>query len=813
MKKIFLFCGIPILLYFAFTNDPVLELTQRFENYHQIFKTEKVYLHTDKPYYTAGENIWLKAYAVTGPNEIPDTLSVPLYVELIDLQANKVTDQRILRMTYGYAAGDFQLADTLRPGFYQLRAYTNWMRNLGDNSFFKKNIQVFEQGKAAVPAIVKDRNINFEFFPEGGDLVDGLENRLAFKATDASGKGVAITGSILNTDRNVVARFESRHQGMGYVMFKPDKNEQYTVNVTANNIIEFKALLPKILPSGYGMAVDNLSNPDKIKVYIHQSANLPVEPVHIIAQSHGVVHFSGKINLSANSGLVQIPKNQLPAGVNQLTLIDHFGNPHCERLIYLNNYSAFVPTLNTPKVIRKVREKVDLQLQVKDESGKPVQGNFSLVVSDTSFVKFNKNAENIKTYFQLTSEVSGYVEDPAQYFDKSDTFSAINLDILLMTQGWRRFSWRDIKTTNVAPPQFEVEKGLKLSGEITRSTGKMAKKNIAVSLMLKDYTDEIAILTTDADENGNFLFPDLSFQDSVKVLVQAVEGRNRRNTSVYVDSIASPKIQIVRIPYTAVEFASEDLDEFLKRTQEAIALEQKIRMDKAILLEEVVVNAKREDDFSNGRVLYRDADASIQVAGNNLFNGYMNVLDLLRGRIAGVQVLGGVMDPTVIIRGAANFSGAVEPLFLLDGMPVDKSLILTIPVMDVEKIDVLKGPSAAIYGSRGGGGVVSVITKRGDSDKEWSNEAAPGIITFVKKGFYTAREFYVPKYDQDLLANRQPDYRSTVYWNPNITTDENGEATVSFFSTDAHDTQFILQLEGMAFTGDPVVGKWAIDVR
>ncbi|MDP5139558.1 MAG: TonB-dependent receptor plug domain-containing protein, partial [Spirosomaceae bacterium] len=233
-----------------------------------------------------------------------------------------------------------------------------------------------------------------------------------------------------------------------------------------------------------------------------------------------------------------------------------------------------------------------------------------------------------------------------------------------------------------------------------------------------------------------------------------------------------------------------------------------------IMLEEVVVKAKKEVDNRNGRVIYSTAQATtIQVAGNDIYNSSFNVIDLLRGRVAGVNVSGDMMNPMVVIRGSGNFSGAIEPLFLLDGMPVDKSGILSIPVTDVDKIDILKGPAAAIYGSRGGGGVISVLTKQGNDDYKWTDHSAPGIVTFTKTGYYTTKEFYSPRYDLDLPRNILPDYRSTVYWNPDVITDENGEATLSFYTTDAAYTQYRFQLEGLSFAGKPIVGKYAIDVR
>jgi TonB-dependent SusC/RagA subfamily outer membrane receptor len=813
MKKAVVLVSFLVVSLISFVEDPFIQLIRLFENYTLSYPNEKVYLHTDKPYYTAGENIWFKSYAVLGSPETPDTLSVPLYVELIDSQTEKVIDQRVLRLENGFASGDFRLADTLRTGFYQLRAYTNWMRNFGESAFFKKDFRVFEAGSLNVPSVTKNPSINFQFFPEGGDLISGIKNRLAFKATDDQGKGVFARGYILGSLKDTVARFETRHQGMGYIYFKPNASETYEARVTVNNIIEISPKVPEILPSGFTITVDNLSRAEAVRVFINKSADLPTAEIGLVAQSKGRIYFSGKAKIKENTLFIEIPKKNLPAGVTQLTLIDDTGKPHCERLIYLQDKEPVSAVFSAQKKEFDSRELVELKLKITNSEGLPVQGNFSVVVSDTNQVKHKPDEENIYSYFNLSSEVNGTVEKPNQYFQDKDSYSTINLDLLLLTQGWRRFTWRELAAGNLPTPRNFVERGLQIRGEITRSDGKIINKPIAISLMIKDLKNDVAFLTADADPNGSFLFPDLEIRDSVKVLIQAVAGRNRRNTSVFVDSISSPKVQIVKVPYAALEFENNDLAEYLRRTKDALELEQKIRMDKAILLEEVVVKGKKESDYRDGRVLYSTSDATIQVAGNSNFNGYINVIDLLRGRVAGVQVFGGMMDPTVVIRGAANFSGFVEPLFLLDGMPVDKSTILSISVMDVDRIDVLKGPSAAIYGSRGGGGVISVLTKQGNEDFDWNQEAAPGIITFTKQGYYTARSFYSPRYDLDLPENLRPDYRSTVYWNPTVITDEKGEATVSFYTTDATNTQFKVQLEGLNYAGKPVVGNWAIDVR
>ncbi|MDP5139559.1 MAG: hypothetical protein NWP83_03705, partial [Spirosomaceae bacterium] len=577
MKKIIVLLSFVTATLISFVEDPFVELIQLLENYTASFPNEKVYLHTDKPYYSAGESIWFKAYAVIGSEEALDTLSIPLYVELIDSETKKIVDQRVLRLENGYASGDFRLADTLRTSFYQLRAYTNYMRNFGERAFFKKDFRVFEADNLSVPNVVKNPSVDFQFFPEGGDLINGIKNRLAFKATDYSGKGVSAKGYILNSAKDTVALFETRHQGMGYVYFEPNANETYETRITVNNIIKISPELPEILVSGLSMTVDNLSKSDFVRVYVNKSADIPNGEVALVAQSKGRVYFSGKVKLRQSTLMVEIPRTNLPSGVTQLTLFDDAGKPHCERLIYSIDKTPISAVLSTTKKEFTNRELVELKLKVTGADGLPIRGNFSLAVSDTSQVKQKADEETIYSYLNLSSEVSGTVEKPNQYFQNKNGFTDINLDLLLLTQGWRRFSWRELTNKELPTPTNFIERGLQIRGEITRSDGKIINKPIAISLMVKDIESNVAFLTPEANENGSFLFPDLEIKDSVRVLIQAVAGKNRRNTSVFVDSISSPKVQIVRIPYAAFEFENNDLAEYLRRTHEALELHQKIR--------------------------------------------------------------------------------------------------------------------------------------------------------------------------------------------------------------------------------------------
>ncbi len=180
--------------------------------------------------------------------------------------------------------------------------------------------------------------------------------------------------------------------------------------------------------------------------------------------------------------------------------------------------------------------------------------------------------------------------------------------------------------------------------------------------------------------------------------------------------------------------------------------------------------------------------------------------------MAGVQVTGNGFNARVQIRGAASFSGPVEPLFVLDGVPMDLQAIMGISVQDVDRVDVLKGASAAIYGSRAGGGVISILTKRGGPTYDYTKDVVPGTLVAKIPGYTPVREFYTPRYDVKKPEHNRPDHRTTLFWAPMIQTGTDGKATVSFFTSDAK-TVMRLRAEGAAPGGMPGVGEGRVRVE
>lgn len=810
MKTNLLSLALATLLFaFTFEEDLLEKIVSKFNQYHNEVPQEKAYLHLDKSYYTAGETIWFKAYLVEANSLMPDTVSIPLYVELIDNQRGKVIDKRILKLEGGSAAADFMLPDTLKAGYYQLRAYTNWMLNFDENLLFTKDFKVYRPNQADAPAKLDAQEIDFQFFPEGGNLVEGIENRLAYKAVDALGNGIDVSGMILSDKGDTVINFESEHLGMGLMTFKPQVGEKYIAKIKYRNIYEKEVSLPTIEKEGFVMGVESVADKNIIRLFVGHNINNMTGQIAVVGQSQGKICYTAKTLSTKKVLLIKIPKDKFPEGITQFTVFNDKGLPLCERLIYLKNDSTLNVKLLTNKNQYKTREKVTLAIEAKDAKGQPISGDFSVSVTDAGQVLEKPFAENIASYLLLSSDLKGRIEQPAYYFLKESPEASRHLDILMMTQGWRRYQWNDIMKDELPKPKFLFERGLSISGEISRPNGKPFEKPVNLTFMfdLKDSTKLFGMGM--AEKDGTFAAYNLDFVDSAKVVIQAIAGNNNRNTKIFINRAFSPKVQVLAIPFNTVSFDEKELADYLKRTKEALDFERTLRFNKAIMLNEVQVKAKKKVEERDSRVLYNTPSKSLTV--DRTMAGYTNILDLIRGRFAGVQVSGSANDPTITIRGVSSISLSSEPMFLLDGMRTDKSAILMLPVPDVDRVDVLTGAEASIYGSGAGSGVISILTKRGNPNYDYSQDETLGVERFGIAGYYPIKEFYAPKYDVELPENIRPDFRSTIFWSPKIRTDANGKASITFFNTDAQ-TKVNVNLEGISSTGIPIVAKTTYSV-
>ncbi len=800
-------------------DDFLTRLLDLFQKYNIERPVEKAYLHTDRAVYLPGETIWFKGYLFGGNIHTADTISKVVYVDLVDAAARKVRIRTQLRAVDSYAPGQFALPDSLPAGLYQLRAYTNFMRNESEAYYFTKSINILQPDKPIASVAASTSKVDVQFMPEGGHLVAGFDGRVAFKAVGPNGRGQTVEGFVLSSQKDTVIGFASTHLGMGTFGFKPEAGQAYTafVKQTDGGLASYP--LPAVLLQGALLQADNLSNKDNLKVYVRHNITStdPNATLTLLAQTRGQVIQAAKIPLSRKMGVVQLLKKQFPEGIAQITLFDETNQPVCERLVFIDHSDRINVRIEPGKATYHPREKVELTITTTDMDGKPLPANLSLAaVDDRLSPNLDSNRATITSHLLLSSDLTGNIEQPAYYFDARNADRAAKLDLLLMTQGWRRFVWSDVLAGTPPPIKFPVERGLSLTGQVRKPNQKDIGGVVKLNFILtqKDTsrtTPRRLFLMGESDEQGNFGAYDLDFTDTTTVLIQGTKGRANRDLVISLDQLLTPRVTLVQPPYNPLEFNADDYAEFMRRTDEYMAIERQIRNNREILLKAVTIKAKKYVEIDN-RKIYSNPDATVKFDQMNTA-GRLSILDVIQGRVAGVQVSGSGFNATVQIRGAANFGGAIEPLFVIDGMPTDLQGAMSISVQDVDQVDILKGASAAIYGSRAAGGVISILTKRGSPNYDGANDPAPGMLVAKLSGYLPVKEFYAPRYDQKLPDGvDKPDYRTTLFWTPAIQTGPDGKATVSFFTSDARHPVRI-QVEGANAVGMPGVGTQTLRVE
>lgn len=800
------YCFVSLLVFAAFAfqsseEDFTQFISSKLLHYRQILPSEKAYLHLDKPYYVAGDTLWFKAYLTEGSLHLADSASNLMYVDLIEQRSGKNAGLRRVHMEGGNGHGEFVLTDSIAPGAYIIRAYTNWMRNFEQAFFFQKDIYIFDYQENNSPP--QATSTDLQFFPEGGQLVAGINTRIAFKAVNAGGIGQEVTGFVLNQNKDTVTSFKSEHLGMGRFQFEPKAGDSFQAFVKEKDgkVREFS--FPKVQEAGYTMLVDNLSSPSKMRVIAY--ARIPGKteiPIHVVGHARGIVAFVARGKIGSRGLIMQLPTAELPDGITHLTLFDDQNKAVCERLVFINHSRSLRVQINPSKADYKPRELVEVEVTVTDSVGKPVEANLSLAVTDGGQILQQPHDQNIVSYLLLSSDLKGYIEQPAYYFDPAYSERKIRLDYLMMTQGWTRFRWEDILQDSIPAPGRFVEQGVTLEGEVRKNNRKSTERT-ALSLYLSN--DSLStFMTSESDENGHFSIYNLAFTDSLQLRLQGMNKRGNQSLSFVINPFDVPKASVVKVPFKPLTISAQQLADFLKRAEQDQEIARKIRESRERLLKEVTIKAKKEVT-RDSRKLYNSADATLKVTPQ-MASGNMSVIDMLAGRVAGVLVTGSGMNASVSIRGNRG-----EPLFVLDGMPVDKALITSLNVYDVESIDVLKGASAAIYGSRGGNGVISVLTKRGNANYDYSQDIVPGVLVTKIAGFNVPKAFYAPKYFS-REAPAVPDFRSTVYWAPVLKTGPDGKVSLKYYNSDATGSMDI-RAEVLTASGVPGFGKSAYSVR
>ena len=879
-KRLILFCLVLISCLSARsqTSSGIQSIITSVDTLRSRMPAEKLYIQFDKPYYSTGDTIWLKAYLFDAAF-LSASKSGLVYLELAN-DTNKVLMRRMLPLVSGIADGNLVL-DTIDvpDGSYTIRAYTNLMRNFGEDLVFKKSFYVSrgsaqswlvnsrsilsnqsgkdnlrvdlqlsqfnkealrmqdlelrvldgkrvllrdkvqtdadgkldvsfnlpekadpknisivaadpkdDNRKLTIPVVInRPENIDLQFMPEGGSLIAGISSLVGFKAIGEDGRGKEVSGKVYNSKNEEVLLFHSLYKGMGSFEFLPQPGERYTAKISLPDSVQKSYPLPEMKSSGTALRVENSKDSDTLNVNVVVSPGLS-GTYFLIGQSRGIVCYGAMIR---QSDMKKIPKSLFPTGIARFTLFNADRQPLTERIAYIDHKDNLDITVSTAKESFGKQDSVALNILVRDKDNQPVQGSFSLAVTDDNQVKTDSLGSSILTTLLLTSGLKGTVEGPGHYLQSNDK-AWKDLDNLLLTQGWVAYTWKDV--FNPPVPQYAAESEFTVRGRVSNAFN----KGLETVIMLSS-KEPLIFRNTLSGKDGSFIFNDLPLSDTLSFFIQARNKNNKSfNVGLEVDEFKPPVFASENQRFMPWYVNSDtSLLKYVKATVEH--KEEQLKLSGHVL-GEVIITAKKI--IKGSKNLNGEGNADITLDEKDMGH-YRNLTlyDVLVKRFKYIY--------TTKVNGFKTYKYLQRRIvFVIDGLGVSPEPYMeNISAEDIKGIEVMSSfkylypkYEPNFYAAFWNQPFILEITTRAGNGAFAYKKPVPGTYWYRPMLFTGSKQFYSPKY-----AVKSPitstDLRSTIHWAPNIVTDKDGKAFVSFYSADRAGTYSII-MEGSDMNGN-----------
>ncbi|MBX2843891.1 MAG: hypothetical protein KTR26_19115 [Flammeovirgaceae bacterium] len=769
-------------LSFAQSSGTVNDLINQFENGVSEVYQEKVFIHTDKPLYMTGETMWLKAYCVDAATHLPTVYSKVLNIEILNNEGTALKQTRI-RMKNGVGQGQFLITPDLGSGAYQLRAYTSWMRNFDSGLYYTKNFSIVNP-PIAIKEIIDGQKISdliIDFFPEGGHLVENLESKIAVKATDGYGNGKAITGFVLDDSLSLIAQFTTSALGFSSFEFKPEKGKNYTIVTDTTRSTAKKYFLPTPKISGHVMSAKIHQSQLTINL---KTSGIVENGLYLVIHSRGLLLKADKISDLKKIFPMELDTKNYPDGILSITLLNNQYQPLTERLVFNYNGNSEPLQLSTDKDIYANREKVKLNLTLDLQQLQANSGDLSVAV----YNKFNgevKSSDNIISSLLFTSDIKGTIRNPEHYCDNIVEKKS-EIDLLLMTQGWRRFSWENLTGNQ----EFKVKYPPELHAPII--SGKIKNLNPGQTYFTGFYGKSSTISPLIVGDNGTFN-QEIPFRitNSEDIFFW------REGDTLKVDDVDlySSFDEVNNDDFYLKNSIEESLKEVLEHANTNIQISQ-IYLDQTRVSG---INTNNNDDippfYGKPETKYFLDKYTRFEDMNDLFIEYIRAVIVKRKK---------KVNYFYMVKEEGTF---ISPaLTLLDGVPIeDHEYILSLSPLKIEEIDVVD--KTYYLGEQKFEGVINFISYDGNL----GGTPIPGnIVEKVYTGLQSSRTFYTPNYDNSL-EEHVPDFRNLLYWNPSVKIGKSGEATIEFYSSDDIGA-YQVEVNGITPNGKPLYQRLEFSV-
>lgn len=706
---------------------------QALDAYSRQAVQEKLYVHTDRSSYVVGESIWFKLYAQDGQTHRPLDLSKVAYLELLDLSHGVVLQSKIA-LKQGSGHGMLVLPATIQSGHYTLRAYTNWMKNFSPELYFEKTISIVNTF-TKIPAEAGDSELDLQFFPEGGHLVQNLKSTVAFRGINESGKGVSFSGAIVNQTNDTIVRIQPRHLGLGTFELTPKAGETYRAVLQEAGKQEQSIPLPPVQEKGYVLHVQ--SGPTQ-ELSVEVEAQGAEESVYVLIHTRQSVRFSERQSLQNGKARFRVPLAQLQEGISHITLFNARQEPVCERLYFKRPERRLAIQVKTDKPVYATRQPVSLAVQTADSS------DLSVSVYRLDSLARNET-EDVYSYLWLSSDLKGTVESPAYYL----TNPKAEPDLVMLTHGWSRFRWEEVLRKNPLKHIPEYEDHI-VWGKVTDANGKPVR---GAQVYMNAPGRDLWVYPAISDSDGRVFFEMRHFRGLNEIVVQTADSLHQ----VELESSFSDQYSSRSLPVFSVN-----------PKEESSLLSRSINMQVRNAYLPLYQNSALPDTaFFYGRAdqtYYLDAYTRFPVL-EEVMREYVPEVDVRRsqGRFRFLMV------------GRTDYNFTYPPMVLLDGVPIfDLNKLLAIDPLKIKRLDIVNKRYA--LGPAVFNGIVSFLSYKGDI----AGYQPEGLVTSYE-GVQASREFYSPRYDTPAQReSRTADFRPLLFWEPKA----KGRQPLQFFTSD-----------------------------
>lgn len=756
------------------------EITDAYNKYKGAYVQEKIFVHTDKDFYVSGEILWFRMFYVDAFYQQPLTISKMGYVELLDNNNRPVLQQKV-SLKPGESNGSFVIPYNIATGSYKFRAYTRWMKNFGADYFFEKLIRIANPQKLEADSLQsKKKEIDIQFFPEGGNLVQDLESKVGFRITDAYGKGLEFKGELLNSNQEIVLKFGSSQRGIGHFIFTPLTGQTYHAVVHFPGGDQIMKELPAIYSGGYVMNLSRTAD-RQVAIRVKLSSNLQDNNVYLFIHNRASARLLLQEKLINSTASFLINPADFGEGISQCTIFNSVGEPVCERLYFRYPEKKLLINASVSDEY-KTRKKIDLSISTSNQLGNPVNADLSLAVYRLDSLQAI-DPMDIRNYLYLQSELGGCIESPEFYFEGDILSKQDSMDELMLTHGWRRFIWKEIQQQKPIDILYSPEfNGHIIQGKVIDNKSGAAMSSELAYLSVPSSRTQFRSSTSDA--NGKLKFEMTGFYASQEIIVQT----NPKEDSTSHVEISTP---------FADTYSGNPIPRFSNLSKNSpVLLDQAIHAQVQHVYDGVSLHPFGMQ-LVDTNTFYVVPDEKYLLDD---YTRFFSMEEVMREYIKSVDVARRKDKFQLYVFNNVSkkfFIG--QPLILIDGVPVfETNELFQQNPMKIRRIDLINKQYSLGYQTFDG--IVNVTSYRGDLEGIQLN---PHALVLDYPGIPEERQFFSPVYETETqISSRMPDFRTLLYWAPQIKTGVTGKNQIQFYTSDLAG-RYVLVVQGLTENGEP----------